>query len=55
MTDPLTMKGDTSWFTEARFGMFIHWGLYAQPTRHEWVQSHEEIPVETYEEKYFPR
>ncbi|MBP1732411.1 MAG: alpha-L-fucosidase, partial [Deltaproteobacteria bacterium] len=25
------------WWTEARFGMFIHWGLYAQPARHEWV------------------
>jgi alpha-L-fucosidase len=23
------------WWTEARFGMFIHWGLYAFPTRHE--------------------
>jgi len=23
------------WFQEARFGMFIHWGLYAQLGRHE--------------------
>lgn len=26
------------WWTEARFGMFIHWGLYALHTRHEWVE-----------------
>ena len=23
----------TAWFQEARFGMFIHWGLYAIPAR----------------------
>jgi len=23
------------WWTDARFGMFIHWGLYAQAARHE--------------------
>ncbi len=32
--------------------MFIHWGLYALPARHEWVRHHEEIPNEAYE-KYF--
>ena len=26
--------GDLSWFTHARFGMFIHWGLYSMPARH---------------------
>ncbi|HZH72202.1 MAG TPA: alpha-L-fucosidase, partial [Mariniphaga sp.] len=25
-----------SWWTDARFGMFIHWGIYALPARHEW-------------------
>ena len=29
----------TQWFTEARFGMFIHWGLYAIPGRGEWYMS----------------
>ncbi|MBR0055783.1 MAG: alpha-L-fucosidase [Kiritimatiellae bacterium] len=29
------------WWTEARFGMFIHFGLYAIPARHEWVKSNE--------------
>jgi alpha-L-fucosidase len=41
-----------SWWTEARFGMFIHWGLYAQPARHEWVKKHERISEEDYQ-KYF--
>jgi len=41
-----------AWWTEARFGMFIHWGLYAQPARHEWVKKKERISDEDYQ-KYF--
>jgi alpha-L-fucosidase len=41
-----------AWFGDDRFGMFIHFGLYALPARHEWVQSREEIAPETYQ-KYF--
>ena len=41
--------GDLSWFQEARFGMFIHWGLYAMPARHEWIRHREEITDEKYE------
>ena len=37
------------WFTEARFGLFVHWGLYAIPGRGEWVMSTERIPVSEYE------
>ncbi|MGE5532548.1 MAG: alpha-L-fucosidase, partial [Bacteroidota bacterium] len=37
------------WFRNARFGMFIHWGLYAQLGRHEWVMNRERIPVREYE------
>ena len=37
------------WFSEARFGMFIHWGLYAIPARGEWVRSIEKITVEDYQ------
>ena len=37
------------WWREARFGMFIHWGLYAQLGRHEWVMNRERIPVQEYE------
>lgn len=36
------------WYQDARFGMFIHWGLYAIPARGEWVRSTEEIPKEDY-------
>ena len=46
--------GDTSWFVHDRFGMFIHWGLYALPARHEWVKNKEEIPDEVYQ-RYFDR
>ncbi len=41
------------WFTDARFGMFIHWGLYAEGARHEWLMGSAGIPVEEYERKYF--
>jgi len=37
------------WWHEARFGMFVHWGLYAQLGRHEWVMNRERIPVRAYE------
>ncbi|PRB40668.1 alpha-L-fucosidase [Arthrobacter sp. MYb23] len=42
------------WFEEARLGMFVHWGLYALPARHEWVMNQEETTVEEYS-KYFQR
>ena len=45
-------KGDTGWFTDARFGMFIHWGTYALAARHEWVKHHERTCDEDYQ-KYF--
>jgi alpha-L-fucosidase len=38
-----------AWWHEARFGMFVHWGLYAQLGRHEWVMNRERIPVGEYE------
>ncbi|MDE7053732.1 MAG: alpha-L-fucosidase [Oscillospiraceae bacterium] len=38
----------TAWYTQARFGMFIHWGLYAIPARGEWVRSTERIPSGEY-------
>lgn len=36
------------WFNEARFGMFVHWGLYSIPARGEWGMSVERIPVDEY-------
>jgi alpha-L-fucosidase len=41
--------GDTGWFVHDRFGMFIHWGLYALAARHEWVKQREEISDEAYD------
>lgn len=38
----------TAWYRQARFGMFIHWGLYALPARGEWVRSVEQMPEEEY-------
>ena len=37
------------WWHEAKFGMFIHWGLYSVLGRHEWVMENEGIPVKEYE------
>ncbi|MBT1678368.1 alpha-L-fucosidase [Curtobacterium aurantiacum] len=44
--------GFPAWFSHDRFGMFIHWGLYALPARHEWVKNRERITDEDYQ-KYF--
>lgn len=49
---PAPVAGDMAWFSEARFGMFIHWGTYAAAARHEWVKHIEEIPDAQYEQ-YF--
>jgi alpha-L-fucosidase len=38
------------WWHEARFGMFVHWGLYSTQGRHEWVMENEGIPVAEYEQ-----
>jgi len=50
----LQTPGDTGWFTKDRFGLFIHWGLYAMGARHEWLMSKEKITPEAYN-KYFLR
>lgn len=44
--------GNTKWFIHDRFGIFIHFGLYTMPARHEWVKKTEEISEEKYQ-KYF--
>ena len=38
-----------AWWHQARFGMFVHWGLYSQLGRHEWVMNRERIPIPEYE------
>lgn len=37
------------WFQDARFGMFIHWGVYSILGDGEWVMNNQNIPVERYE------
>ncbi|WP_067103134.1 alpha-L-fucosidase [Streptococcus sp. DD13] len=39
----------TKWFRDARFGMFIHWGLYAIPGKGEWIRSHQSLSIEDYQ------
>ncbi len=41
--------GDLNWFKHDRFGMFIHWGLYSMPARHEWIRNREFITDEAYQ------
>ncbi|MBZ0257117.1 alpha-L-fucosidase, partial [bacterium] len=42
------------WFQDARFGMFIHWGVYSLLSKGEWVMNNDKITVEEYE-KLYPR
>ena len=44
--------GNTEWFRQDRFGMFIHWGLYAMPARNEWIK-HIECQTDEIYDKYF--
>jgi len=56
---PLSQDERMQWWREARFGMFIHWGLYAEPAGEwkgeripgisEWIMARAKIPVKEYE------
>lgn len=37
------------WFQEAKFGLFIHWGVYSVLGDGEWVMNNQKIPITTYE------
>src|SRR6188472_3930061 len=37
------------WFQDARFGLFIHWGVYSLLGDGEWVMNQQEIPLKAYE------
>ena len=37
------------WFEEARFGLFVHWGVYSLLGEGEWVMNNEKIPIQEYE------
>jgi alpha-L-fucosidase len=56
---PAAKEARLAWFKEAKFGLFIHWGLYAIPAGYwkgerspgigEWVMHRMKIPVTEYE------
>lgn len=46
---PAQKQKRMEWWTHDRFGMFIHWGLYAQAARHEWVKRWERLTNELYQ------
>lgn len=47
---PGKTRGETlEWFRQARFGLFMHYGVYSLLGRGEWVQLREAIPVAEYE------
>lgn len=37
-----------AWFTDAKYGLFMHYGLYSQLARGEWVMLREKIPIPEY-------
>lgn len=47
-TPPTTREDVRAWFHQAKFGLFIHWGIYAVPGRGEWLRSHEQITEKDY-------
>ncbi len=36
------------WFRDAKFGLFIHWGIYSVTGRGEWLRSAEKVPEDVY-------
>lgn len=45
---PSPRQAALEWFRAARYGLFLHYGLYSLLGRHEWVQLTERIPVAEY-------
>jgi len=60
VSKPLSQDEKMKWFREAKFGLFIHWGLYAVPAGTwkgqqiqgigEWIMNRAKIPVKEYEQ-----
>ena len=45
---PENMKS-REWFQDAKFGLFIHWGVYSILGDGEWVMNNQHIPIKSYE------
>jgi len=45
----MEIKDKQKWFNDARFGMFIHWGIYSIPGLGEWTLFHDDWDLEEYE------
>ena len=46
---PAQRAARMKWWREARFGMFIHWGIYAVPADGEWYMTNHHVPLAEYE------
>ncbi|MFY9150545.1 MAG: alpha-L-fucosidase [Prolixibacteraceae bacterium] len=42
------------WFLDSKFGMFIHWGLYAGPAKGEWYMNRQGMSPEEYRKFAYP-
>ncbi|MHC4396313.1 MAG: alpha-L-fucosidase [Planctomycetota bacterium] len=42
-------KEKAQWFQDAKFGLFIHWGIYSIPEKGEWVMHNDRITKKDYE------
>ncbi len=45
----MKIKDKQKWFNDARFGMFIHWGIYSIPAQGEWVRYYNDISSDDYD------
>lgn len=46
--DLLLPAQDMAWWRDAKFGVFVHWGLYAIPARGEWHMFNDKVPAAEY-------
>jgi len=46
--DLLLPEKDLAWWRDAKFGVFVHWGLYAIPARGEWHMFNDKVPAQEY-------
>ncbi len=37
------------WFEDAKFGLFVHWGVYSLLAKGEWVMNNDKLPISEYE------